>query len=226
MHAVLKLSVGVLALVIGSTPTTYAQEDSRAFAVAYIEVNPSATTRAVELLREQATASRAANGNLRYQILQRIGRPNHFAIIEGWASASAREANASARHTRRFRDGLEPLLYSPYDERPSAPIMGTASAGGDGEVYAVTHVDLIPTGLENGTALVQAMVEAERSQLGAIDIGIMVQNNRRNHFTLFETWASAEHRIANEAAPHKLHFRNELHALSGALYDERLYRRL
>ena len=57
--------------------------------------------------------------------MQRSARPNHFAIIDAWDSQASRDANASARHTRSFRSALEPLLYSPYDERPSTPIMGT-----------------------------------------------------------------------------------------------------
>ena len=223
MHALLKITIGALALSLGAAPLAIAQDDGPAFAVTYIEVTPSAMADAIALLREQAAASRAASGNIRYQILQRLGRPNHFAIIDAWDSAADREANSSARHTRSFRSSLEPLLYSPYDERPSTPIMGTGGAGGDGQVYAVTHVDIIPTGIEEGMALVENFVRTMRTQPGAVDIGIMGQNNRRNHMTLFETWASAEHRIANAAAPHAKHFRGELLSHMGALYDERLY---
>lgn len=221
MHAFLRITAAALA--IGAAPLATAQDQGPAFAVTYIEVAPSATADTIALLREQAEASRGAAGNLRFQILQRSGRPNHFAIIDAWESQADRERNAAARHTRNFRRALEPLLYSPYDERPSTPIMGTGGAGGDGQVYAVTHVDIIPTGIEEGMALVENFVRTMRTQPGAVDIGIMGQNNRRNHMTLFETWASAEHRIANEAAPHAKRFRGELLSHMGALYDERLY---
>jgi quinol monooxygenase YgiN len=223
MHALLRTTVGVVALAIGVAQLATAQEEGPAFAVTYIEVAPSAIADTIALLRERAAASRAARGNLRYDVLQRSGRPNHFAIIDGWASQADRDADASARHTRNFREALEPLLYSPYDERPSTPIMGTAETGGPGQVYAITHVDLIPPAFEEGTAFVEAFVRSSRTQPGAVDIGIMAQNNRRNHMTLFETWASAEQRIANSTAPHAKRFRNELLPRMGALYDERLY---
>lgn len=226
MQDLRKLLIGALAIAAAATAPAHAQPDDRAFAVTYIEVTPSSTERAIELLRAQARASRADAGNLRYQILQRTGRPNHFAILDAWDSQSARDRSASAEHSRAFRAALEPLLYSPYDERPSTPIMDTAGAGGEGQVYVITHVDIIPTALEEGTGLLDALVRASRDELGAIDIGVMAQNSRRNHMTLFEIWQSAEHRIAHASAAHTRHFRDELLSRSGSLYDERLYRRL
>ena len=226
MQDLLKLATAALVLGTGLAPTIYAQEAGLVFAVTYIEVTPSSTERTIELLREQARASRAEAGNVRYQILQRTGRPNHFAVLDAWESQTARDESVAAQHTRTFRAGLEPLLYSPYDERPSTPIMGTAGAGGEGEVYAITHVDIIPTAVEEGTALVKALIDATRQEPGAVDIGVMAQNSRRNHLTLFEVWSSAEHRIAHASTAQARHFRRELLTRSGSLYDERLYRRL
>lgn len=226
MQGLLKLATAALVLGTGMAPAIHAQEAGPVFAVTYVEVTPSSTERTIELLSEQARASRADAGNIRYQILQRTGRPNHFAILDAWESQAARDKSAAAGHTRTFRTELEPLLYSPYDERPSTPIMGTAGAGGEGEVYAITHVDIIPTAVEEGTALVKALIDATRQEPGAVDIGVMAQNSRRNHLTLFEVWSSAEHRIAHASTAHARHFRRELLTRSGSLYDERLYRRL
>lgn len=226
MQAIPKLLVSVLALTVAIAQPVGAQESGPAFAVSYIEVTPASTERAVELLRAQAEASRAATGNLRYQILQRIDRPYHFAILDAWESQAARERNAAAAHTQEFRSALEPLLYSPFDERPSNAIMGTSATGGDGQVYVVTHVDFIPPALEEGLALVEAFVTASRRAQGAIDIGVIAQNNRRNHLTQFETWSSEDARLANAASAHGLTYRSGIHPRMGALYDERLYRPL
>lgn len=226
MHSLLKLVLGLLALTVTLAQPVWAQDEGVAFAVTYIEVTPSSTERAVDLLRAQEESSRAATGNLRFQVLQRIGRPNHFAILDAWESQEARDRDTASAHTQTFRSSLEPLLYSPYDERPSNAIMSTSAAGGDGQVYALTHVDFIPPALEEGLALVEAFVTASRQVPGAIDIGVIAQNNRRNHMTQFETWASAEHRIANAASAQGRHYRTEAYARIGALYDERLYRGL
>ncbi len=222
----LKLVLSALALTVALAQAVWAQDNGPAFAVTYIEVTPSSTERTIELLRAQAASSRAATGNLRFQIMQRIGRPYHFVILDAWESQEARDRNSAAAHTQTFRSSLEPLLYSPYDERPSYGIMGTSASGDDGVVYAITHVDFIPPALEEGLALLEEFVTASREAQGAIDIGIITQNNRRNHMTQFEIWASAEHRIAHAASAQARHFRTEAYARIGALYDERLYRGL
>jgi quinol monooxygenase YgiN len=226
MQDSLKLVLSLLALATGMVQPALAQDDASVFAVTYIEVTPSATERAASLLGSLAQSSRTEAGNLRFQVLQRTGRPNHFAILDAWSDQASRDRHAAASHTRSFRDTLAPLLYSPYDERPSTPIMATSGAGGEGEVYVITHVDIIPTALEEGTALVDALVRASRQDPGAVDIGVIAQNNRRNHMTLFEVWTSAEHRIAHASTQHAMHFRDELLSRSGSLYDERIYRRL
>jgi len=226
MKDLLKLVLSAFALAFALTQPVSAQGDGVAFAVTYIEVTPSSTERAADLLRAQAETSRAAAGNVRFQVLQRIGRPNHFAILDAWGSQDARDGHTSSAHTQTFRSALESLLYSPYDERPSNAIMGTSASGGDGQIFVVTHVDFIPPALDEGLALVEAFVTASRQAQGAIDIGVIAQNNRRNHLTQFETWASAEHRIAHAASAQALHYRTEAYARIGALYDERLYRSL
>jgi quinol monooxygenase YgiN len=226
MHDALKSFFAAVILAATALPIAHAQQDDPVFAVTYIEVAPASIDTAIRLLRDHARASSTESGNLRYQLLQRTGRPNHFAILDAWASQTARERSVAAEHTRSFRSALEPLLYAPYDERPSTPIMGTAAEGGEGEVYVVTHVDIIPTALEEGRALVDALAQASRDEPGAVDFGVIAQNNRRNHMTVFEVWASAAQQVAHALAAHTRHFRNELLTRSGSLYDERLYRRL
>jgi quinol monooxygenase YgiN len=163
-----KLVASVLALTLTLAQTVWAQDQGPAFAVTYIEVTPSSTERTIELLRAQSESSRAAAGNLRFQIMQRIGRPNHFVILDAWDSQEARDRNTAASHTRTFRSSLEPLLYSPYDERPSNAIMGTSAASDDGQIYAVTHVDFIPPALEEGLDKAQSTSGSSRRTTAAI----------------------------------------------------------
>ena len=222
----LQLALSILALTLGVTQTTHAQNDAPVFAVAYIEVLPSSIDPAIDLLKQLANISQAESGNLRFQVLQRIGRPNHFAILDAWAAVQLQETHAEAAHTKSFRKELEPLLYSPYDERRSAPVMGTSAVGGEGEIVVLTHVDLVPRGLDEGLALVETLVTASRQEEGAVDIGVIVQNSRRNHMTLFEIWSSSANQDAHVSAEHVKHVRYELLGRSGSPYDERLYRPL
>jgi quinol monooxygenase YgiN len=213
----------LLVLAFAMTQFSYAQNDSPVFAVAYIEVTPSSTEQAMSLLKVHAEGSRAQDGNLRFQVLQRIGRPNHFAILDAWESHQLQDEHAAA--TKGFRDELDAMLYSPYDERRSTPTLGTLAAGDDGEVYVLTHVDIAPRGVEQGLELLEALITASRQEAGAKDIGLIVQDNRQNHMTLFEVWSSAATHEAHITSKHAMRARRELQARIGSLYDERLYRR-
>lgn len=213
-----------LLLAFTIVPAACAQDDSAAFSVAYIEVIPSMTKQAVALLQAHAIQSREQEGNLRFQLLQRSGRPNHFAILDAWESRHHQDTHDAT--TKAFREELDVMLYSPYDERKSSPAFATSAAGDDGEVYVLTHIDFAPPALERGLDVVEALLVASRQEVGAREIGLIVQDGRRNHMTLVEVWSSAAAHEAHITSATTMRARNEMQALIGALYDERLYRRL
>ena len=226
MQHSLKLLLSLLVLTSVMMQITNAQDNAPVFAIAYIEIKPSSAAQAESLLRTYAEASRGESGNLRFQVLQRTGRPNHFAILDAWEDQQAQDDHATAGHTRIFRNNLQALLYSPYDERRSTPTMGTSATGGEGEIYVLTHVDLAGSGREDGMALIETLVTTSRRDAGAVDIGVIIQDSRTNHMTLFEVWSSATDQETHTSAEHAIAVRNELLSRSGSPYDERLYRRL
>ena len=69
------------------------------------------------LLTRLAEASRKGQGCLRFDVLQHTMRANHFTVIEIWENQKALDAHAAARHTKQYRDGLQPISGSPLDER-------------------------------------------------------------------------------------------------------------
>src|SRR4051812_38795946 len=85
-----------------------AAQDATTYVVSYVEVVPPATGRTAGFLRELAKASRKEDGSVRFEVLQRIDRPHHFAVLEVWKDQKAQEAHAAAEHTKQFRTGLEP----------------------------------------------------------------------------------------------------------------------
>lgn len=226
MQHALRLLSTIVALTLPMTPVVVNAQDTTVFSVAYIEVKPSSTEQAIGLLRAYAEESQAESGNQRFRVLQRTGRPNHFAILDAWDDQQALDDHAAAAHTRAFRSSLEALLYSPYDERRSTPTMGTTGAGDDGEVYVLTHIDLAGRGREDGMALVEKLVTASRLDPGAVDVGVIIQDSRTNHMTLFEVWSTAASQEAHTMADHTIEVRNELLSRIGSPYDERLYHRL
>jgi quinol monooxygenase YgiN len=223
------------------------------FIVTYIEVAPADTHKAADLIRKHSAASRQEAGNLRFETLQGTGRRNHFALLEVWQDRAARDAHAKAASTVAFRKALQPMLYSPYDERPHAPL--AAAGGGDpgrGAVYVVTHVDIIPTEQfppckrqvsetgPCGIGLVEKLVADSRKHAGNVRFDALTQANRPNHMTVVEVWRSAKDQEAHAVHPDTRNFRDALagvapgsgvaadplfviNPLSGSLYDEQLY---
>jgi len=224
MRASFRAAAFLVCLMLGLAAVTHAQMDDHVYVVAYIEVIPSETSAAIDLMQHHAAASREDDGNSLYQVLQRIGRPNHFAIIETWANADAQVAHAGNGHTQSFRAALDPLLYSPYDERMHTNLHVTDGSISGGAIFGLTHVDFAPTYLEEGLGHVADLVMSSRQHDGAVRFDVLTQANRQNHMTVVESWESAGAQEAHAISAEAIEFRAAAHALMGALYDERLYR--
>lgn len=87
------------------------------YVLTHVDVFPAGKDQAVELVKAQAEAARKDDGNLRFEVLQWDGHPNHFTLIEAWRDRKAFDTSAAAPHTKEFRDKLTPLEGALYDER-------------------------------------------------------------------------------------------------------------
>jgi quinol monooxygenase YgiN len=201
-----------------------------AYCVSYIEVSPAAQRKTAALLKELAEASRKSQGILRFDVLQRRERTNHFAIVEAWKDKNAFEARLAAAPTKEFREKLQPLLTSGYDERPHTGLVAgpmTAGAGARGAaVYVVTHVDVIPPKKDEAIAGLQQLADPSRKDAGNLRFDVLQQISRPNHSTLVEIWKDQQSLEAHEEAAHTRKFRELLLPMSGSLYDQRLYQAL
>ncbi len=199
-----------------------------AYLVTYIEVVPTAQGEAAGLLNQVAAASRKEAGNQRYDILQRLDRENQFVILEAWTDLKAAEAHAGGGALKQFKDKLKPLQASFYDERPSNGIAIAPSPASVGKeaIYAVTHVDVIPPSKDDCIVMLKKLAEDTRKEPNAERFEAWQQNNRANHFTVMEIWKSRAAHDAHIATASTKEFREKLGPMSGALYDERLYKSL
>lgn len=199
-----------------------------AYGVTYIEVLPGASGKAQNLLRALRSASRKAEGSVRFEALQRRERPNHFAIIEAWKDTAAFEAALAAAPRKTFREQLQPLLAAGYDERPHSGLAVADAAGvlaaTAATVFTVTHVDYIPPKKDEGIAALQQLVEPSRRDAGNLRYEVLQQLSRPNHLTLMEAWKDQKALEAHEGAAHTVRFRDAITPMSGALFDQRLYR--
>jgi quinol monooxygenase YgiN len=202
-----------------------------AYVVTYIEVAPSAQVQGdvTELLKALAAASRKEAGNERYDVLQRMGRENQFAILEAWTDAKAAEAHVGGAALKQFKDKLKPVQISFYDERPSngvAVAPAAAAADKDAAVYIITHVDVAPPSKDECIVLLKKLADETRKEPNSLRFEAWQQNNRGNHFTVTEIWKNRAAIDGHIAAAGTREFREKLGPMSGALYDERLYKSL
>ena len=203
--------------------------DQASFAVTYIDVAPSSAAEAANLLKEAASASRKEPGNIRYEVLRRIGDADtEFAILEAWADAKALQAHNAGAATKQFREKLKPLQVGYYDERPSLGVLlgtVTAAAGTNSAVYVLTHVDIAGTNNRDAAnEMLKQMSEGGRKEPGAVRFEVWQQANRPNHFTVVEVWKDAASRDSHVVAASTRALRDKFGPIIGALYDDRVYR--
>ena len=220
----LRLFALIAASLISVIGSARAQDTNATFAVSYIEVAPSSARAAADILRSLQDASRKEPGNSDFEVLQRRGQPQQFAILEVWKDAKAQANHAAATNTTQIRDKLKPLLAAPIDERlHTGFVVGKAKVTGRGSVYVLTHVDLIGAKKDEGLAAIKQLSIDSAQDAGILRYDLLQQGNRPNHLTLVEVWRGTADQEKHEVAAHTRKFREALLPMSGSLYDQRLY---
>jgi quinol monooxygenase YgiN len=88
------------------------------YVVTHVDVNgPGAPAEAAKLLQQFAADSRKDPGSVRFEVLREPNRLNHFTVVEIWQDRQAFETHLGLAHSRDFRQKMQPLLGSPFDER-------------------------------------------------------------------------------------------------------------
>ena len=83
----------------------------------HVDVIPPRKDDGLAAVKQLGHDSRAAAGNVRFEVAQQTNRANHFTVMEIWKDAKAVEAHSMAEATRQFRDKLGPMSGALYDER-------------------------------------------------------------------------------------------------------------
>jgi len=228
MHRYIIAAAVIIAGLLSVGPAAFAQDAAQpVFIVTYMEVAPGSAPEAGKLILAYAGEARKASGAVQIDAVQRISDPGHFVILEQWQSLAAKQAFAATDPVTKFRAALSPLQSAAYDERiHSALSVGPSKSASGDAIVIVTHVDVVPTQVEPGTAKVKAFVEEGRNANGNRRFDDLVQISRKNHFTVVESWDSLSDKSAWISGKTARTFREELQPMSGALYDERAYKML
>jgi len=224
----------VAALVVGLlgiaafVPSVRAQDASKpVYAVAYLEVVPGKEKQARRLIADYVAGAKRASGVLAIDALVRNGYPDQFALIEQWQSAKSREDYAATAVAQQFRASLGKIESAAIDERIQAPLfVETEKPAALPPIVVMTHIDIIPTALDQGRARIKQLVESNRHQNANLRFDVLVQTNRPNHMTLIEGWKRPADKNAESAAAGTVSYRHALLPMSGSPYDERTYRPL
>ena len=227
------LLLGVAVVAIGAIRDAPAQSpaapaiEGPIYSVTYIEVLPTSRADGVALLRRYREATRQEDGNLRCELVSRIGQPHQLVILEVWReSESVRGPRQVAE--RHVDPGKDPRHPQRAGRRARACRGGgrpaSARSGGRCRLYVVTHVDVIPPRKDDGLAALKQLADAGRSSAGNVRFEVVQQTNRPNHFTVVEIWKDARAVEAHAMADATRRFRDALGPMSGALYDERMFK--
>ena len=78
----------------------------------YSDVAPPAAAQTAALAREFVEASRKQAGNMGFDVLEEIGRPNRLAILETWRDKQAYDAHgAAAATTGAFYEYMTQIVH-------------------------------------------------------------------------------------------------------------------
>jgi quinol monooxygenase YgiN len=100
-------------MLLGSV--VWAQEP--VYVVTHIDLMPTGVPAGIAALKEFAAETSKEKGCLRFEILQQNGRPNHLTLVGIWKDQKDFDAHDSSAYTKSFREKMQPLVGSPWDER-------------------------------------------------------------------------------------------------------------
>lgn len=208
-------------------PATPASVVGNIYVVAYVEVMPTSKGEAASVLRRYREAAQKEGGNLRCEVIQHIDQSHQFAILEIWKDQAAFEAHGKSANTLDTREKIAAIRNAPTDERVHTALsIGPIDVAGSARsaIYVATHVDVIPPRKDDGAAALKRLAEDSRRGDGNLRFEVVQQINRPNHFTVVEIWRDAKAVETHSMAAPTREFRDKLATMTGALYDERMYR--
>jgi len=109
--------------VISVAPARAAAGNDAVYMQLHLDVFPPGIDATLAAAKAVAEAARKGEGNLRYDVVRSINAPmSHTTLIAAWQNRKDFDAYEMSAYARQFRDGVGPLLGSPFDDRLYSPI--------------------------------------------------------------------------------------------------------
>jgi quinol monooxygenase YgiN len=215
-------AAGIAVTMLGSS--TALAQNATLYTVTYVEVGPILATTGAATLRGYRDASHKDATSL--EVFQRIDRRNQFVVLGAWADQKAFETHSASENYKRLNEKLATMLAAPTDTRQHNGLSVAPAKLAKDPVFVVTHVDVIPPEKDNGANALEQLADSSRRHSGNLQFDVWRQTNRPNHFTVVEAWANRGAFDVHEMQKETREFRLKLGPMTGALYDERLYKAL
>jgi quinol monooxygenase YgiN len=116
----LRIRAALILAAFGLAGQAIAQEPAardRIYVVTHVDIVPTDTAAGTKLVLQYVADTRKDKGAVRVEAGAQISRVNHISIVEVWQNQKAFDEHVAAAHTRQFRQQIDPMLGSPYDER-------------------------------------------------------------------------------------------------------------
>ena len=98
-------------------PRSRHDESRQIFVITHVDIDPQFVDQARPLLDTFVSDSASDPGAQTFALLSQTPTTNHFQLVEAFAKQKAFDAHVSAQHTLDFRNGIQPFIGAPYDER-------------------------------------------------------------------------------------------------------------
>jgi quinol monooxygenase YgiN len=197
-------------------------QGSMLYSISYIEVGPVLAKVGVTTLHAYRDAARKEAASL--DVFERIDRPNQFVVLGAWKDQQAYDAHSKGEAVKKLNEKLATMTAAPTDTRFHQGLSVSPATPGKDPIFVVTHLDVIPPEKDNGANALEQLADASRRHSGNLQFDVWRQANRPNHFTVVESWANRGSFDVHQMQKETREFRMKLAPMSGALYDERLYK--
>jgi quinol monooxygenase YgiN len=217
---------GILALLLVTCGAPQlARADIEQYVVVYVELAPGSEAHGERILDQLATVAFTA-GARRFDVDKDVHRSNLYVLIETWGNQSIYEAFLTSSTTQALFTQLAQFQIAPLDERDGTLIQAgkaTIARAHGGEIEVVTHIDVIPTFLNQAQPLILQFVADSANDPGVQEFLLVSWDGITNHFQLIERYETKRAFDLHVSAQHTVQFRTSLQPFIGAPYDERVY---
>jgi quinol monooxygenase YgiN len=201
--------------------------DGPTYLMIYVEVVPSASARAIAMMKEYRDTSRKEAGANFIDIYQEAGQTHRFILSEIWQNRAIAKAHTDGPALGALFSKLKPIEIGPSDIRiHQAHMVTPPKTPKANDVFIISHVDVAGQGnLAKLITMLNTLGEASQKDNGMVRYEILDEvPAHANHFRVYEEWTSMATWEAHNLATHAQAYHDALLPLLGTPYDQRLYR--